>query len=153
MVALCGTTLAQVVEAEIEDTLELSNRKNIRLKDYDYSQNGACFITIYVKDRHELLGAIVGTSPSLHDFKKLRPRFSFQKIGAFKLCANRDYLLMPITTPEPTVRPPSRIAKRRPSSMAMGVISWTSISTLSPGMHISMPSGREMTPVTSVVRK
>ena len=65
----------------------------------------------------------------------------------------KNYSLMAETTPEPTVRPPSRIAKRRPSSIAMGVISSTSISTLSPGMHISTPSGRLMTPVTSVVRK
>ena len=64
-----------------------------------------------------------------------------------------NYSLMPMTTPEPTVRPPSRIAKRRPFSIAIGVISSTSMSTLSPGMHISTPSGREMTPVTSVVRK
>ena len=64
-----------------------------------------------------------------------------------------NYSLMPMTTPEPTVRPPSRMAKRRPFSMAMGVISSTSMSTLSPGMHISVPSGRVMMPVTSVVRK
>ena len=65
----------------------------------------------------------------------------------------RNYSSMSITTPEPTVRPPSRIAKRRPFSIAMGVISSTFMSTLSPGMHISVPSGRVMTPVTSVVRK
>ena len=64
-----------------------------------------------------------------------------------------DYSSISMTTPEPTVRPPSRIAKRRPFSMAMGVISSTFMSTLSPGMHISVPSGRVMTPVTSVVRK
>ncbi len=57
------------------------------------------------------------------------------------------------TTPEPTVRPPSRIAKRRPGSIAMGVMSSTSMVTLSPGIHISMPSGSLITPVTSVVRK
>ena len=34
-----------------------------------------------------------------------------------------------------------------------GVISSTCISTLSPGMHISVPSGGVMMPVTSVVRK
>ena len=64
-----------------------------------------------------------------------------------------NYSSMSITTPEPTVRPPSRMAKRRPFSMAMGVISSTFMSTLSPGMHISVPSGRVMMPVTSVVRK
>ena len=32
----------------------------------------------------------------------------------------RNYLTILVTDPAPTVRPPSRIAKRRPSSMAMG---------------------------------
>ena len=61
--------------------------------------------------------------------------------------------MISVTTPEPTVRPPSRMAKRRPASMAIGWISSTSICTLSPGMTISVPSGRLATPVTSVVRK
>ena len=78
--------------------------------------------------------------------KKAVPKDSLFEIGG-------NYSSMSITTPEPTVRPPSRIAKRRPFSIAMGVISSTFMSTLSPGMHISVPSGRVMTPVTSVVRK
>ena len=64
-----------------------------------------------------------------------------------------NYLMISETTPEPTVRPPSRIAKRRPFSQAMGAISSTVISTLSPGRHISTPAGSSMTPVTSVVLK
>ena len=40
--------------------MKLPSRKNIRLTDYDYSQNGAYFITICVKKKHELLGKIVG---------------------------------------------------------------------------------------------
>src|SRR5690606_38682292 len=43
------------------------------------------------------------------------------------------YLMILETTPAPTVRPPSRIAKRRPSSIAIGLISVTTIFTLSPG--------------------
>ena len=39
---------------------ELPVRKAIRLKDYDYSQSGCYFITICVKDRHEVLGRVVG---------------------------------------------------------------------------------------------
>ena len=58
-----------------------------------------------------------------------------------------------VTTPEPTVRPPSRMAKRRPSSHAIGVINVISMSMLSPGITISTPSGSLMLPVTSVVRK
>ena len=63
------------------------------------------------------------------------------------------YLVMPDTTPAPTVRPPSRIAKRRPSSIAIGAISSTSMAMLSPGMTISVPAGSTTEPVTSVVRK
>lgn len=35
--------------------MDLPQRKNMRLKGYDYSQDGAYFITICVKDRHCLL--------------------------------------------------------------------------------------------------
>src|SRR5690606_24081320 len=63
------------------------------------------------------------------------------------------YFVTAVTTPAPTVRPPSRIAKRSPSSMAIGLISSTLSSTLSPGITISTPSGSVTTPVTSVVRK
>src|SRR5690625_6828787 len=38
------------------------------------------------------------------------------------------------TTPAPTVRPPSRIAKRRPCSIATGWISFTLNVVLSPGI-------------------
>ena len=51
--------------------MELPKRKNIRLKNYDYSQNGAYFITICVKDKHELLVEIVGTNcvrPQLFEY-------------------------------------------------------------------------------------
>lgn len=36
------------------------NRKSNRLKGYDYSQNGAYFITVCVKDKKCLLGKVVG---------------------------------------------------------------------------------------------
>jgi hypothetical protein len=68
-------------------------------------------------------------------------------------CPGGPYFSILATTPAPTVRPPSRMAKRSPSSMAMGAISSTSIDTLSPGITISTPSGSFTTPVTSVVRK
>ena len=63
------------------------------------------------------------------------------------------YFMILATTPAPTVRPPSRIAKRRPSSIAIGTRSSTTIDTLSPGITISVPSGSFTEPVTSVVRK
>src|SRR5215813_5817130 len=63
------------------------------------------------------------------------------------------YSMMLATTPAPTVRPPSRMAKRSFSSIAIGTISSISIAMLSPGITISVPSGSFTTPVTSVVRK
>ncbi len=63
------------------------------------------------------------------------------------------HLLILVTRPEATVWPPSRTAKRRPSSMAIGFCNTTEMSVLSPGITISVPSGSETVPVTSVVRK
>ncbi len=63
------------------------------------------------------------------------------------------YSMILLTTPEPTVRPPSRMANRTPSSIATGLIKVTSNLALSPGMHISASPIRLAVPVTSVVRK
>jgi hypothetical protein len=62
------------------------------------------------------------------------------------------YATIFVTTPAPTVRPPSRMAKRSPSSSAIGVMSSMSSVVVSPGTTISVPSGRCAAPVTSVVR-
>ncbi len=62
-----------------------------------------------------------------------------------------NYSTISLTTPAPTVRPPSRMAKRSSFSRATGVIKVTSMATLSPGITISTPSGSVATPVTSVV--
>jgi len=63
------------------------------------------------------------------------------------------YTTISLTTPAPTVLPPSRMAKRISFSRAMGWMSSTFRRALSPGITISTPSGRVVTPVTSVVRK
>ena len=52
-----------------------------------------------------------------------------------------NYEIISVTTPDPTVRPPSLIAKRTPLSIAIGAIISTSIEILSPGITISVPSG------------
>src|SRR5260370_35882748 len=44
------------------------------------------------------------------------------------------YLMILVTRPAPTARPPSRMAKRRPSSIAMGAGSSTVISGVPPGI-------------------
>jgi len=63
-----------------------------------------------------------------------------------------NYSRILVMTPAPTVRPPSRMANFEPCSRATGTINSTVRFTLSPGMTISTPSGRLMSPVTSIVR-
>ena len=41
---------------------EFPVRKQVRLRNYDYSQAGCYFVTICVKDKHELLGTLVGAT-------------------------------------------------------------------------------------------
>jgi hypothetical protein len=62
------------------------------------------------------------------------------------------YSMMSVIVPAPTVRPPSRMAKRAPFSSATGVCNSAVIVVLSPGITISTPSGNFNDPVTSVVR-
>ncbi len=71
---------------------------------------------------------------------------------AMTIYRTANQAMISLTRPAPTVRPPSRIAKRMVFSRAMGVMSSTSIWMLSPGITISTPSGSLMLPVTSVVR-
>ena len=80
---------------------------------------------------------------------RLDTMLSYDNKSIFRLY----YSMIVATRPDPTVRPPSRIANVRPCSIAIGWMSSIVISTLSPGMHISVPSGRLQTPVTSVVLK
>ncbi len=80
---------------------------------------------------------------------RLDTMLSYDNKSIFRLY----YSMIVATRPDPTVRPPSRIAKVRPCSIAIGWMSSIVISTLSPGMHISVPAGSSQTPVTSVVLK
>ena len=63
------------------------------------------------------------------------------------------YLIIFVTTPAPTVLPPSRIAKFNFSLIAIGVIYFTVNLASSPGITISVPEGSSTSPVTSVVLK
>jgi len=52
---------------------EFPKRKEIRLKGYDYSQSGAYFVTICVKDRQHLFGKVVGTTALGRPYVELTP--------------------------------------------------------------------------------
>ena len=67
--------------------------------------------------------------------------------------APKRYLIILVTTPAPTVLPPSLIAKFKLSFIAIGVINFTENFPSSPGITISVPDGKVTSPVTSVVLK
>jgi REP element-mobilizing transposase RayT len=53
-------------------TTDLPQRKPNRLADYDYGRNGAYFVTICARDKHEFFGRIVGAN-SVHPYPTLEP--------------------------------------------------------------------------------
>ena len=56
--------------------MDYPKRKHPRLKDYDYSQNGAYYITICVKDHHCLLGQIDDTDMvQLSDYGSIAKKY------------------------------------------------------------------------------
>ena len=109
------------------------------------------------RQRH---GTLYSGTRALHRLDDLRGRL-VEDLVVVRLESNANLLLLGhssyfrilVTRPEPTVRPPSRMEKVSPSSIAIGLPRFTTISVLSPGMTISVPAGSSMVPVTSVVRK
>lgn len=82
----------------------LPRRKNIRLKYYDYSQEGMYFITICVKNRTELLGKIIGNRINLteegilakENIKKIEKIYSNIKIDEYVIMPNHIHIILKI---------------------------------------------------------
>ena len=81
------------------------------------------------------------------------PRLREERTGGKVQAAWFYYCTISAMVPAPTVCPPSRMANRKPFSIATGVINSITRLTLSPGITISVPAGNSATPVTSVVRR
>ncbi len=62
--------------------MELPKRKNIRLKDYDYSQNGVYFVTICVKNKEPLLWNVGATCG--------RPLVNNQNLSEYGIIVNDE---------------------------------------------------------------
>ena len=84
--------------------MALPKRKSIRLKHYDYSQNGAYFVTICTHQRECLLGEIVGATlcgrpnkPDLLAEKwilEIENKFSNTKINKYIIMPNHIHLIL-----------------------------------------------------------
>src|SRR3569623_1624818 len=124
------------------------------LVDVRRGQDGETLLLGRQRDGATNLGA--GALGRLHDlFRRAVDQAVIEGLQADTniLVSKFSHFTILVTTPAPPVRPPSRMAKRRPSSMAMVLIRLTSMRMLSPGMTISSPSGSSHEPVTAVVRK
>ena len=53
---------------------ELPVRKSIRLKNYDYSQPGYYFVTVCVKDRHEMFGEVFNGQMKINEYGAVAER-------------------------------------------------------------------------------
>jgi len=89
------------------DILELPKRKNMRLKNYDYSQNNAYFITICTQNKQHLFGEIVGATlcgrPNNPDkvmgkwLIETQNKFENVKIDKFIIMPNHVHIIMLLT--------------------------------------------------------
>ena len=61
---------------EVEKEKNLPRRKDLRLKQYDYSSKGAYFVTICIKDRKRILSDII--KPPTPTNKMLPPHYPVQ---------------------------------------------------------------------------
>ena len=116
----------------------------------------------HLADKHFTVSNLINLRTILFlEYRKTPETLRFRgilRLDTMLSCDNKSifrlyYSMIVATRPDPTVRPPSRIANVRPWLIAIGWMSSIVISTLSPGMHISVPAGRLHTPVTSVVLK
>ena len=77
--------------------MELPQRKRIRLKNYDYSQNGAYFVTICTNKKEKLFGEIVGATlcgrPNRPD--KMVEKYLFELENKYQNLELDYYVIMP----------------------------------------------------------
>lgn len=73
----------------------IHNRRSIRLKGYDYSQNGLYFITICVQYRECLFGNVINGEMVLNDAGKLVETEWLQLRERFKNIKLHEYIVMP----------------------------------------------------------
>ena len=70
-------------------------RKRNRLTDFDYSQPGAYFITVCVKDRKPMLGTVVGADDHIGPYTKLSVIGKVVKKYTDAIPEIADYVIMP----------------------------------------------------------
>ena len=105
---------------------QLSKRKPTRLKDFDYSTNGAYFITICTEKRVNILSQIVGEGsplPQLSGFgnvadrwiKKISEKYNEITLDNYVIMPNHIHLLLSVSSTD---------GRENPSPTIQEVIGW-----------------------------
>ena len=96
--------------------MELKQRKQNRIPDYDYSQNGAYFITICTKDRQQILSKIVGdgfpvptpTGQIAEEYlHKIPVKYPFVSVDRYVIMPDHIHILLRIDTAQDGTGTPS----------------------------------------------
>ncbi len=74
---------------------EIHHRQSIRLKEYDYSQNGVYFITICTQNKECLFGEIEDGEMRLNDAGKIIDRWWHKMKNKFPNIELDEYIIMP----------------------------------------------------------
>ena len=74
---------------------EIHHRRTIRLRDYDYSQSGAYFLTICIQDRECLFGNVVNGEMQLHEAGKAIQKWWDETAIKFKNIELDESVVMP----------------------------------------------------------
>src|SRR4030042_663745 len=74
---------------------DIHHRRSIRLKDYDYSQAGAYYVTICIQGKVCLLGDIAGGVMALNDAGKMIEKWWCKLPERFKFIELDEYVVMP----------------------------------------------------------
>lgn len=112
------------------------------------------FTVLFLATRKSLLGIVVflvaGMISIIMSEGGVKIHFHFDRAINY-MDVNHLYFIIFVTTPAPTVLPPSLIANLPFSSKATGTINLTFKLAVSPGMTISVPAGKVTSPVISDV--
>ena len=84
-----------------------THRKHLRLQGYDYSQNGAYFITICVQDKLHLFGEVVGEHMHLNDagsvletqWLEIPNRFNHVQLDEYRVMPNHFHAIIFLDAP------------------------------------------------------
>lgn len=71
------------------------HRRSIRLKDYDYSQNGAYFITICTDNHETIFGNVTDGNMVLNEFGKIVGQYWIEIPIHYPKVVLDEYIIMP----------------------------------------------------------